>query len=188
MAELSPNMMRQFAMLPVLWLSSKIDFTDPQNVLLLQMVFGTVMLCGYALIQLALRRAAKLNDQSRVADPGRLTHLRDDQKAADGSVSACAYDMAKLNESRMQYVMGAMVAVFIYTMWGWTQPMMVMSVSQPLQLLDNKALLIYLRGHQYARPWKAASADNPLAQWAERKKAEAEGEANAATGKRSKKD
>jgi hypothetical protein len=33
-----------------------------------------------------------------------------------------------------------------------------------MQLLDNKALLIYLRGHTYERPWAAA---DPLKQWAE---------------------
>ena len=36
---------------------------------------------------------------------------------------------------------------------------------------------IHLRGKSgpgYERPWKAAAADNPLAQWAERKKAESE--------------
>ena len=48
---------------------------------------------------------------------------------------------------------------------------------QPLQLWDNRAMHIHLRGKSgpgYERPWKAAAADNPLAQWAERKKAESE--------------
>ena len=57
---------------------------------------------------------------------------------------------------------------------------------QPLQLWDNKALHIHLRdksGPGYERPWKAANADNPLAQWAERKKAEQQ-EAQAADKKR----
>jgi hypothetical protein len=180
----TPNMMRQFAMLPILWLSQKIDFTDPQNLLLLQMVFGTVMLGGYFLIQLAMRRAATLNDQTRVANPGKMANLAADKKAADGSCTACAYDVAKLKESQMQYVMGAVVAIVIYSVWGWTQPMMVLSVSQPMQLLDNKALLIYLRGHTYERPWAAA---DPLKQWMESQPEQAGTTTKATTALKSKK-
>ena len=49
-----------------------------------------------------------------------------------------------------------------------------MSIQQPLALWDNKAMQIYILGKQHERPWAAANADNPLAQWAERKKREAE--------------
>ena len=48
---------------------------------------------------------------------------------------------------------------------------------QPMQLLDNKAMAIHLRGKGgapgYERPFKV-EATNPLAAWAEKKKAEAE--------------
>ena len=49
-------------------------------------------------------------------------------------------------------------------------------IVQPLTLWDNPAMHIYLRGKSgpgYERPWKSANADNPLAQWAEKKKEEA---------------
>ena len=59
------------------------DFTDPQNLLLLQMVFGTVMLGGYFLIQLAMRRAVTLKDQTRVANPGKMINLADKMVAGD---------------------------------------------------------------------------------------------------------
>ncbi len=45
---------------------------------------------------------------------------------------------------------------------------------QPMQLWENKAFHIYLRNIKAERPWKSANADNPIAQWAEKKKAEAE--------------
>jgi hypothetical protein len=184
MASTPGQVVRQLAMLPILWLAQKTDFTDPQNLLLLQMVFGTVMLGGYFLIQLAMRRAATLNDQTRVANPGKMINLAEDKKAADGSCTACAYDVAKLKESQMQYVMGAIVAIVVYSVWGWTQPMMVMSVTQPMQLLDNKALLIYLRGHTYERPWAAA---DPLKQWAESRTEQAGTTTKATTALKSKK-
>ena len=45
-----------------------------------------------------------------------------------------------------------------------------------MQLFENKAIAVHMRGKSgaaYARPWKAENASNPIAQWAERKKAEA---------------
>jgi len=167
-------MLKQFAVLPVLWLSGKIDFKDQQNLITLQVVFGTIITAGYCMIQLSLSRARVVNNTARVVQPGKSMYLLDEHLAADGSCSACAYDMAKLKESKMQFVMGAAIGAFMFLGWGWTQPLLVMSVTQPLALLDNKALLIYMRGHVYERPWAAANADNPLAQWAERKQAEAE--------------
>ena len=110
-------------------------------------------------------------------------YLSDADKAADGSVSACAYDVAKLREQKLQYMMGAAIASFVHLTWGWTQPLLVMSVTQPLQLWDNKALQIHLFGKTFERPWAAPGADNPLAQWAERKKAEAQ-ETQAVTAKK----
>ena len=91
------------------------------------------------------------------------------------------------------------IAVFVNYKWGYTQvalalsavtcrvlsvrlalavqPLLMMCFMQPGTLYDNKALHIHLRGKsgpEYERPWAAAAADNPLAQWAERKKKEAE--------------
>ena len=47
---------------------------------------------------------------------------------------------------------------------------------QPMQLFENKAIAVHMRGKTgaaYERPWKAENSSNPLAQWAEKKKAEA---------------
>ena len=48
---------------------------------------------------------------------------------------------------------------------------------QPMQLFENKAIAVHMRGKTgaaYERPWKAENSSNPLAQWAEKKKAEHE--------------
>uniref|UniRef100_A0A7S2C6D7 Uncharacterized protein n=1 Tax=Haptolina brevifila TaxID=156173 RepID=A0A7S2C6D7_9EUKA len=91
----------------------------------------------------------------------------------DGSVSACVYDIAKISEAKTQFVMGIAVAVFGYAAMGWTMPMIILSVTLPLQLLDHKALLIHLRGHTYERPWAMANADSSLKQWMAAKQEEA---------------
>ena len=83
-------------------------------------------------------------------------------------------------------MMSAAIAVGVHWKWGYTQPLVLLCFMQPLQLLDNKALRIHLlgaSGPDYERPWAAANADNPLAQWAERKRNEQQ-EAQAALAKK----
>ena len=44
-------MLRQFAVVPVLWMSGKVDLTQPQNLFILQCVFAAVIGFGYFGIQ-----------------------------------------------------------------------------------------------------------------------------------------
>lgn len=166
--------LRQIAVLPAIWLSGKVDFKQPANLNMLMTVFSCIMCAGLALLQLAMYRVRQKNDNARVQDPGSL-QIAADQKAEDGSVSVRSYDTAKLNESKMQFMMSAAMAFGLNWKWQYTQPMVIMSIMQPLQLFDNKAIRAHLLGMDVGpRPWKAANADNPIAQWAEKKKAEAQ--------------
>ena len=158
--------------LPVCFLSKQLDFDNLDNWIALQSVFATVMVAGYAALQLALRRARQRNDSARVLNPGSVVQFPDHERMADGSVSACTYDVAKLREAKKAFFMGATIACGLCAICGWVMPMVVASVTLPLQLLDNKALMIYLRGHTYARPWGVAHADNPVRQWMEQKQEE----------------
>ena len=65
---------------------------------------------GYLMIQLAVFKVKRINDSGRVANPGTISTLKDDMKAEDGSVSICQYDLAKLQESKFQYVMTAAIS------------------------------------------------------------------------------
>ena len=92
-------------------------------------------------------------------------------------VSARTYDNAKLQEAKMQFVMSAAISCFVHFNWHYTQPLILMSIMQPMQLFDNPAVGIHVRGKSgpgYERPFKSQNAGNPLAQWAEKKKAEAQ--------------
>ena len=171
------QMIRQFAMLPVLWGSGKIDFENEQNKFYLLCTFGCVIALGYALIQFTVFKVRRLNDAGRVKKPGTCSFLSDDMKAEDGSVSIRQYDHAKLQESKMQFVMTAAVSSFVHLKWGYTQPLVMLCIMLPLQIWDNKAVAHHMFGRDVGpRPWASADANNPLAQWAERKKAEAEAE------------
>ena len=122
-----------------------------------------------------MRRARRANDTTRVENPGQSMYLKDQDKAADGTVSAMQYDLSKLQESKFQFMMSAAIAVGLNYKWGYTQPLVMLCIMLPLQIWDSKAVALHMLGRDVGpRPWAAANADNPLAQWAERKKAEAE--------------
>lgn len=168
--------LRQVAFLPIMWQANKVDFTNQENRQILLVAFCTVVALGWLAIQLAVVRIKRKNDSGRVLNPGSTVQV-DEQKAADGSVSVCSYDKAFLQQAKMQFMMIAAVGTFLHLQWGYTQPLLLMCIMQPLQLWDNKALAVHLRGRSgpgYERPWKATHAGNPLAQWAEKKRAEAE--------------
>ena len=80
----------------------------------------------------------------------------------------------------MQIVMGAAISSFLHMQWGYTQPLLMMSIMQPMTVFENKAIAVHVRGKggpEYERPWKAETAGNPLAQWAEKQKEAAEKQA-----------
>jgi len=169
--------LRQMALLPVIWGSSKLNLDHPDNLFILQIVFSCVITLLYGSIQFALYRASRSNNTTRVLNPGTSQYIKDEDKAADGSVAAWVYDKAKINESKMQLTMSACITTFIHLQWKYTQPLLMICLMQPMQLWDNPAMHIHLRGKSgegYVRPWKKPQADNPLAAWAERKKEEAE--------------
>ena len=118
------KVLRQFIVLPILWGSNKINLDDPDNMLVLQCVFVTVIALGYGLIQVAIFRARRTNDQSRVLNPGSSTYIHEEDTAQDGSVSARVYDVAKLRESKLQFLMSAGMVVFLNLKWSYTQPLL----------------------------------------------------------------
>ena len=195
---------RQLVMLPLLWGSNKINWEDPTNQLTLQVAFGVVLVVvrcralapvpchacrgvrarrlrppplarprqSAGVLQLTLLKIGAAKDTARVAKPGDSQFFSN--KAEDGSVSAEEYDTAKAKETRTQLLMGGGVCTFLHFQFGYVQPLLMTCVMNLFHLWDCKAVHIHLLGKQVERPWAAAAAANPLQQWAERKKAEAE--------------
>ena len=170
-AGMHPQLGRQMLMLPLLWMSGKVEWTEPR-LQLLRTGFVSVMILGSLLVQWTMSIVARKKDTARLKEPGPGQYI-DQAKAADGSVSIEEYDLAKLKEARTQLIMSAVLICGIHYKWGIVQPLLITSVMMPLQLWDCKALAIHLLGQKHARPWAAAGANNPLSQWVVRQKAEA---------------
>lgn len=165
------QMGRQMVMLPALWMSNKIDFEDKSNVQILQATFFVVLLVAVGLLQLTLAKIEAAKDGARVQKPGDSQHFT---KAEDGSVSVQEYDSAKAKETRSQLIMGGAIVTFLHFKFGYIQPLLMTSLMNVFNLYDCKAVLIHLLGATVERPWTPPASANPLQQWAERKKAEAE--------------
>jgi len=166
---------RQVMMLPAMWASNKVDWTKegPQTALLAS--FAIVVLAGWTMLQYTLRVIHKKGDTGRVADPGDGPSMP--AKAEDGTISVCEYDVAKVKELKMQFMMSVGITTFLHIKWAYTQPILILCLMQPMQFWSMQAFHIHLRGvpaeGAYARPWAKPDAGNPLAQWAEKKKQEA---------------
>merc|ERR1719498_993357 len=122
---------KQLVVLPVLWLSGKVDFTQEQNLLGLRIWFGSVILACVLLLQYTLTQVYAKKDMGRVEKPGESQFLT--KKAEDGSVAVWEHDAAKVKEARMQLMMSAGIGSFLNFQWGYAQPLLIMSVMQPMQ-------------------------------------------------------
>ena len=172
---------RQMAMLPVLYATGKIDFEQPMAKLALPVVATCVLLLCTLILFIAMRRVVATNSRARVADPGDSPNYT---KAEDGTVSECEYDLAKVKEARTALFMSAAIGSFMFIQWGYTQPIVIMCIMQPMQLYENKAMQVHMLGRggpEFARPW---AANNPMQQWLEKKKNDAEAAQRAEDKKR----
>eukprot|EP00966_Prymnesium_polylepis_P221760 5130039-Prymnesium_polylepis.2 len=99
-------------MLPAMWASNKVDWTKegPQTALLAS--FAIVVLAGWTMLQYTLRVIHKKGDTGRVADPGDGPSMP--AKAEDGTISVCEYDVAKVKELKMQFMMSVGITTFLH--------------------------------------------------------------------------
>jgi len=166
------QMGRQFAMLPALWASNKIDMEDKSNIYYLQVTFFLVLALAVSVLQLTQGKIDAAKDAARVEKPGDSQHFTN--KAEDGSVSVQEYDGAKVKETRTQLMMSGAIVGFLHFQFGYVQPLLMTSLMNFFNIYDCKPVLIHLLGRTVERPWTAPASANPLQQWAEKKKAEAE--------------
>jgi hypothetical protein len=178
------KVVRQMAMLPVLWATGKIDFEQPNAKLALPVVATTMLLLCTLFLFATMRRIVAVNSRAKVADPGDSQNFT---RAEDGSVTEVEYDLAKVKEARTALLMSAAIGTFMYIQWGYVQPISIMCIMQPMQLYENKAIQVHMLGRtgpEYARPW---AANNPMQGFIERKKKEAEEAQHADQAKEAKK-
>ena len=182
-----PGMWRNLAMMPMMWLSGKIDFADEFNLNLLRSIFAVVVVLSGATLYFTLLKvkAAKGNER-RVKGPGQSQFYT--IKEEDDTVSVGEYDAGKVKETLLQLGLGVCVMCVMHFKWGYVQPLMIHCLLQPSQVWDCKAVQVHLRGKEaeYPRPWKLGGG-SPIEAWAQRKKEEMEAAAKEAKAEEAKK-
>ena len=131
------GMGRQLVMLPAMWASHKVDWTQPTAQSALLAVFGVVVLVGFAMVQYTLKQIYKAKPTGRVEDPGEGAYFP--TKAADGTISELEYDVAKVKELKTQFMMSVGMVTFLHIKWGYTQPILIMCLMQPMQFWGMQA-------------------------------------------------
>ena len=182
-----PGMWRNLAMMPMMWLSGKIDFADEFNLNLLRSIFAVVVVLSGATLYFTLLKvkAAKGNER-RVKGPGQSQFYT--IKEEDDTVSVGEYDAGKGKETLLQLGLGVCVMCVMHFKWGYVQPLMIHCLLQPSQVWDCKAVQVHLRGKEaeHPRPWKLGGG-SPIEAWAQRKKEEMEAAAKEAKAEEAKK-
>ena len=180
-------MWRNLAMMPMMWLSGKLDFADEFNLNLLRSIFAVVVVLSGATLYFTLLKvkAAKGNER-RVKGPGQSQFYT--IKEEDDTVSVGEYDAGKVKETLLQLGLGVCVMCVMHFKWGYVQPLMIHCLLQPSQVWDCKAVQVHLRGKEaeYPRPWKLGGG-SPIEAWAQRKKEEMEAAAKEAKAEEAKK-
>ena len=175
------------AMMPMMWLSGKIDFADEFNLNLLRSIFAVVVVLSGATLYFTLLKvkAAKGNER-RVKGPGQSQFYT--IKEEDDTVSVGEYDAGKVKETLLQLGLGVCVMCVMHFKWGYVQPLMIHCLLQPSQVWDCKAVQVHLRGKEaeHPRPWKIGGG-SPIEAWAQRKKEEMEAAAKEAKAEEAKK-
>ena len=125
-----PGMWRNLAMMPMMWLSGKIDFADEFNLNLLRSIFAAVVVLSGATLYFTLLKvkAAKGNER-RVKGPGQSQFYT--IKEEDDTVSVGEYDAGKVKETLLQLGLGVCVMCVMHFKWGYVQPLMIHCLLQP---------------------------------------------------------
>jgi len=151
--------MEMFIMLPMLFLIQKIDFTVPNNVLIVQSAFviiQTILLvaCTYIYNKINTRNNRTVLNVA-VPKPG--------EEPRTESQTVRDHDMAQLKKFGTQLLLGTTITAFLYYKWAIVPPLLMQSVLNPMNFYKTQLFKIYILGQdesEFPRPWKEES---PLA-------------------------
>jgi len=147
--------------LPVVFLVQKIDFTEPSNVLIAQIVFGGVqglvlIICAYIYLQIKNR-----NDQARVTVPPATTPFGGATGEAQHT-TVHDYDISQLRKFVQQVVIGMCIAVFLLVKWNIVPPLAIQCVLNPMNLFGNPLFKLFALGENPASHPRPFPEENPL--------------------------
>jgi len=148
------------AVLPVLFIVQKIDFTNPEYLLLLQVIFSVVqgsilLLCAYIYNQINTK-----NDRTIITVPPSSSPFGGASTEPAKQTSIRDYDISQLRKVAQQIGIGIGIAILLYFKWSIIPPMAIQCVLNPMNVFNSPLFKIYILGSPQPRPFPD---DNPLA-------------------------
>jgi len=155
--------------LPVIFLTRSVDWTDDQNLLWARVAFALSQLLGILVwIWVAWEvksQATSAAARKRVLVPAQAASAwspADSTRSAENeAISALEYDERELSKLRNQALSKAAIILAIHWYWGAAVPLVIQVVSTPLSLWKEPLVQLYLRRQDLARPFPVAAS--PLA-------------------------
>jgi len=148
--------------LPVLFLVQKIDFTDPDNILKAQVIFGTVqsivlLVLGYIFLQIR-----NSNNQTQISVPQPSSPFGAPTSGPQ-QMTIRDYDISQLRKFGQQILIGIVVAVVLFFKWDIVPPLAIQCVLNPMNLFGNPLFKLFVLNANPASHPRPFPEDNPLA-------------------------
>jgi len=162
--------MESLIILPVVYLTRQIDFTDEWNLFFARLAFFFSQLLAVAvwlwLSRLISARAGSAEMSRRLRIP-RATSAWPQADAAERvddeeEITVAEYDERELLKLRNQALTRGALVLAIHWYWAATIPLVIQVVSTPFSLWKEPLVRLYLRGEALRRPFPAPT--NPLQQ------------------------
>jgi hypothetical protein len=154
-----------FLPLGLMFLSSKIDFEEPQMRQMLQIGFFAVTVCNILVCLWAYKSIMKLpSSATKVSIPEKVQFGQVVQPGEEVTVQE--HDFRSLKEKLQQVVIGSVFVYFVFYKWEKALPLLMQGCMTPCQLVESALFQVHVLGKPatdaLARPWKAPNPFDSL--------------------------
>merc|ERR1711991_130915 len=147
-----------FLILPLVFLTRGIDFTEPTKLLMLRVGFG---LAQAVILGITFLIQAKINQkkgdeahQKEIEVPGPKVPFSNEEPPVR-KMTVYEYDMEKWNEALKQSLIQLAILGFFHYKWQAAVPLVTQFVMGPMKLYGSELFQIYIMGAKIERPFPA---------------------------------
>jgi len=150
-----------WVLLPTMLVMSQIDWTKPENVLYVRVLYCLAQLFSLAVSAYIYQQITQKHDQRNILVAPAASFGQAAAPAEEQTVEA--YDTAQLKKAAMQILTGTAIVGVIHLKFGMIQPLFMQTIMNPMQLVKSPLFQIFVlgkKGEVEERPFKEPV--NPL--------------------------
>jgi len=150
-------------LLPAMFLANKIDFTVPENVLLVRSAFIGIQVILLSLAAKMYLDVSKSKDDRKIRVPPPPAFGQEPVPESQWEVKTVSqYDMGKLQQYVQELVLHTLLVGFIHYKWGIVPPLLMQTLMNPMRFYRNPLAQVYIfgaKGPEYERPFKEETSE-----------------------------